>query len=269
MRIPAELPAPKAEAGPAPAAASGHVLIVDDEPQARAVIADALAEAGYASREAGSGAAGLAMARETKPRAIVLDVLMPRRDGWSVLRELKADPELCEVPVILSTVLADRELGMALGAVEYLGKPVDPDALISVIRALGSEQADVLIVDDDIVSRNLLRRILAKEGLRIHEATDGVRGLEAMRSLRPDIVLLDLVMGDPDGFAVLNRMKQEPDLREIPVIVVTSKDLTGAEKSWLREHTVSVINKDANTRAELVEALRRRITQVPPPPGVP
>jgi CheY-like chemotaxis protein len=89
-----------------------------------------------------------------------------------------------------------------------------------------------------------------------------------MRNLRPDIVLLDLVMGDPDGFAVLNRMKQEPDLREIPVIVVTSKDLTGAEKSWLREHTVSVINKDANTRAELVEALRRRITQVPPPPGV-
>ncbi len=153
---------------------------------------------------------------------------------------------------------------MALGAVEYLSKPVDAEALIAIIRSLGRERADVLIVDDDAVSRTLLRRILAKDGLQVHEATDGARGLAQMRRLRPDVVLLDLVMQEVDGFAVLEAMRQEADLRDIPVIVVTSKDLSTAEKNWLRERAVSVVKKDAETRAELVEALR---TLIPPGAG--
>ena len=150
MRLPANLASEEAVPVLTPATDRSHVLIVDDEPSARSVIASALTEAGFASREASSGATGLAMAREHRPTAIVLDVLMPRRDGWSVLRELKADPLLCEVPVILTTVLADRELGMALGAVEYLAKPVDPDALVDIIRSLGRDRADVLIVDQTL-----------------------------------------------------------------------------------------------------------------------
>jgi CheY-like chemotaxis protein len=150
------------------------------------------------------------MARRVPPRAIVLDIIMPRQDGWSVLRALKSDPELCEIPVILATVLAERELGLALGAVEYLTKPIDVDRLIATIESVCNGTRDVLVVDDDQVSRDLLRRILAKRGWTVHEAHNGVRGLEMMKTLSPHVVLLDLIMPEMNGFEMLNEMQRTP-----------------------------------------------------------
>jgi signal transduction histidine kinase/DNA-binding response OmpR family regulator/HAMP domain-containing protein len=256
--------APAAEPTAA-ATTADDVLVVDDEPAARRVIVEALAEAGFACREAGDGASGLAMARASRPRAIVLDVLMPRQDGWSVLRMLKADPELCEIPVILATVLADRELGLALGAVEYLSKPIDPDGLVATVAGLGRGAGGVLVIDDDHHARELLRRVLVKQGLDVREATDGARGLEQMRRHRPDIVVLDLMMEPTDGFAVLDAMQRDPELSDVRVVVVTAKDLSGDERQWLREHAAAVITKGVDSRERLVAALGQQIPRRDPP----
>jgi signal transduction histidine kinase/CheY-like chemotaxis protein/HAMP domain-containing protein len=245
---------------PLPASAGKTVLIIDDEPAARDVIARALAEAGLVSIEAASGAEGLAAARAHRPAAIILDIIMPHQDGWSVLRELKNDPELCEIPVILATILADRELGLSLGAVEYLTKPIDTERLIRTIEACGNGKRDVLIVDDDQASRDVLRRILTKKNWQVHEASNGVRGIELMKRLSPRLVLLDLLMPEMDGFETLSEMQQNPELQNIPVVVVTSKDLSANELNWLRDRAVAVVAKGANSRSQLVEALERQIS---------
>ena len=263
MEVPAVCNEPAAIADAAEKAAEKvsalDVLIIDDEPSARQMIATALTKAGFSYREASSGAEGIEMARKSRPIAIVLDIIMPRQDGWSVLKTLKGDPELCEIPVILATVLAERDLGLALGAVEYLTKPIDAEKLLETIEAIGKGIMEVLVVDDDRVSRDLLRRILARNGWTVHEAHNGVRGLEQMKRLKPSVVLLDLIMPEMNGFEMLKEIQREPELRIIPVIVVTSKDLSGEERAWLHDHAASVLTKDANTRIELVKELERQI----------
>ncbi|WP_157015551.1 response regulator [Mesorhizobium xinjiangense] len=235
------------------------VLIIDDEPAARSIIAKALAEAGLASLEAASGAEGIAAARTHRPAAIILDIIMPHQDGWSVLRALKSDPELCTIPVVLATILADRELGLSLGAVEYLTKPIDTDKLIRTIEACGGGNRDVLIVDDDKASREFLRRILVKKKWTVHEAADGARGLELMKQLLPRLVLLDLLMPEMDGFQTLSEMQKIPELQDIPVVVVTAKDLSAKELRWLHDRAVAVVTKGANSRSQLGEALERQL----------
>jgi signal transduction histidine kinase/CheY-like chemotaxis protein/HAMP domain-containing protein len=264
MEIPAEFkkePGEQHPAEPVPSLPPGKaVLIIDDEPAARTVIARALAEAGLASFEAASGEEGIAAARAHRPAAIILDIIMPHQDGWSVLRSLKSDKELCEIPVILATILADRELGLSLGAVEYLTKPIDTEKLIQTIEACGGGNRDVLVIDDDQASRDFLRRILIKKDWRVHEASDGVRGLGLMKRLLPRLVVLDLLMPEMDGFQTLNEMQQTPELQNIPVVVVTSKDLSTNELKWLRDRAVAVVTKGTNSRSQLVKALERQIS---------
>jgi PAS domain S-box-containing protein len=235
------------------------VLVIDDEPAARKIVAKALTDAGLNPIEAASGTDGIAAARKHRPAAIILDIIMPHQDGWSVLRTLKGDADLCAIPVILATILADRELGLSLGAVEYLTKPIDTDKLIRTIEACGGGNRDVLIIDDDQASRAFLRRILLKRDWKVHETSDGNRGLEMMQRLRPRLVLLDLIMPEMDGFQTLNEMHARPELQSIPVVVVTSKDLTANELKWLRDRAIAVVAKGANSRSKLVEALERQI----------
>ncbi|RWK43647.1 response regulator [Mesorhizobium sp.] len=266
MEIPAEFKKESSEQLPSEAVPlpprDKAVLIIDDEPAARTVIASALAEAGLASFEAASGEEGIAAARAHRPAAIILDIIMPHQDGWSVLRSLKNDRELCEIPVILATILADRELGLSLGAVEYLTKPIDTEKLIQTIEACGGGNRDVLVIDDDQASRDFLRRILIKKDWRVHEASDGVRGLGLMKRLLPRLVVLDLLMPEMDGFQTLSEMQQTPELQNIPVVVVTSKDLSMNELEWLRDRAVAVVTKGANSRSQLVKALERQISAV-------
>ncbi|OHV79608.1 response regulator [Ensifer sp. LCM 4579] len=267
MEVPAECrqqPSGEQTAEAPPTAPGRTALIIDDEPAARSLIAKALAEAGLASIEAASGAEGIAAARTHRPAAIILDIIMPHQDGWAVLRALKSDPELCTIPVILATILADRELGLSLGAVEYLTKPIDTEKLIRTIEACGGGNRDVLIIDDDRASRDFLRRILVKRDWTVHEAADGIRGLELMKRLLPRLVLLDLLMPEMDGFETLSEMQRIPELQKIPVVVVTSKDLSAKELRWLRDRAVAVVNKGANSRSQLVEALERQIPSQEP-----
>jgi CheY-like chemotaxis protein/two-component sensor histidine kinase len=247
-------------AGLLPVLASDRtVLIIDDEPAARKMIAEALADAGLNTIETASGAEGIAAARKHRPAVIILDIIMPHQDGWSVLRTLKGDSDLCTIPVILATILADRELGLSLGAVEYLTKPIDTGKLIRTIEACRGSNRDVLIIDDDQASRAFLRRILVKRDWTVHETNDGIGGLEMMQRLRPRVVLLDLIMPEMDGFQMLNEIQMRPELRSIPVVVVTSKDLSAQELKWLRNRAVEVVAKGASSRSKLIEALERQI----------
>ena len=160
---------------------------------------------------------------------------MPGLDGWAVLRELKADTDLRSIPVVLVTVLGDREMGYALGAADYLTKPIDPDALLSVLGRYhaGDGEIPVMVVDDDPMTREMLRRILSKRGWSVTEAANGSDALSVLGRTRPAVVLLDLMMPGMDGFEVLDAMRREANWRDIPVVVVTAKDLTTEEVAGL------------------------------------
>ncbi len=246
--------------------ARGTVLVIDDDPSARKMLADAIRKDGFSVHEANGGAAGLLIAREKRPDAIVLDVIMPEQDGWAVLQDIKSDERLCEIPVILATVVPDREMGLAFGAVEHLTKPVDPAKLLRTLASVangsgGGTGREVLVVDDDPSTRNLCRRILTREGWVVREAADGERGLEQLRARRPTLMLLDLMMPGMDGFALLEKLQTMPEMSELPVIVITSKDLTRDEIAWLQSRTSEVVRKGLRGRTDLVDAVKRHVEQ--------
>ena len=237
------------------------ILVIDDERPARDLVTDALSAEGYATITAPGGRDGLRLARERHPDAIILDVIMPDVDGWSVLRTLKADPEVADIPVILVTMLGDREMGLALGAVDHLTKPIVARDLIGVLaRVQRSDGAtDVLVVDDDDGTRDVLRRTLVREGWTVREAANGAQGLEQVAGSKPAIILLDLMMPEMNGFEMLQALRQNPAWIDIPVVIITSKDLSNEERDWLRGHTMDVFQKGAYGRTELIGAIRQMV----------
>ena len=239
----------------------GTVLIVDDESSIRRALSAALVKKGYRVVTAASGKEGLRLARQERPIAIVLDIIMPDPDGWTVLRSLKEDAELGEIPVILATVLGDREMGLALGAAEHLTKPIDPAelarVLVRVVRRSGA--TDVLVVDDDVGTREMLRRALTREGWIVREAEDGDTGLEEVLRSRPAVVLLDLMMPRMDGFQMLAALRRNELTRDVPVVIITSKDLTREERVWLDGNAREVFQKGGYERSRLVETLRNMV----------
>jgi CheY-like chemotaxis protein len=165
---------------------------------------------------------------------------------------------LCDIPVILVTVLGDRDMGVAPGAAEHLNKPVDPQELRRVLSRLQrlDGNTDVLIVDDDPVTRDVLRRSLSREGWIVREATNGAEGLEQLAKARPAVILLDLMMPEMNGFEMLWMLRQNSNWRDVPVVIITSKDLSREELDWLRGHALEIFQKGAYARSELVTALR-------------
>jgi signal transduction histidine kinase/DNA-binding response OmpR family regulator len=258
---PAAIPT-EAEGHAAPADFShGTILVIDDERSSRDVIGNTLSKEGFRVITAAGGKEGLRLAKLRKPDAIILDVIMPDLDGWAVLRSIKSDPEMSGIPVMLVTVLGDREMGFALGAAEHLTKPVDPQELLRVLARLRRPRGekDVLIVDDDPVTRDVLRRTLTKEGWAVREATNGVEGLEELGKSKPGAVLLDLMMPGMNGFEMLRAVRQDADWRDVPVVIITAKDLTREEREWLRVNAMEVFQKGAYGRGELIAALRTMV----------
>ncbi len=236
---------------------SGTVLVIDDNAQARELVRRFLTDEGFRVLEAADGVAGLAMAQRERPDAITLDVLMPGMDGWAVLAALKADPALADVPVIMLTMLDDRSLGFALGATEYLTKPLDRDrlrALLARYRRNGAR--DVLVVEDDRSTRELLRRQLEADGWQVAEAENGRAGLDAVSRHKPSIILLDLMMPIMDGCQFAAELRRHEAWRDIPVVVITAKDLTAEERRALNGDVQGVLQKGALTADELLRSIR-------------
>jgi signal transduction histidine kinase/CheY-like chemotaxis protein len=263
IRVPAICPSapPRRAEAVAQRTVTGTVLLVDDERVAGNVLGRALTQEGYRVVRAAGGEEGLRHAREDKPDAIILDVITPDLDGWSILRSLKTDPQLSEIPVILVTLMGDRDMGFALGAAEYLTKPINPKELIRLLARVQRREIapDVLIVDDDQTTRDVLRRMLIKEGWTVREAANGTEGLEQLARAVPAVMVLDLMMPGVDGFEVLRAVRQDPSWRDLPVVIVTSKDLSKEELEWLRGNAIDVFQKGAYSRAELISAVRAMV----------
>jgi CheY-like chemotaxis protein len=239
-----------------PAAPAGTVLVIDDDEDVHELLRRTLARHGFAVESARNGDDGLRLARKLRPQAIVLDVMMPGTDGWTVLSRLKSDPETADLPVIMLTIVENRNLGFALGAAEYLTKPIDRERLASVIlRYRRKSGAVALVVDDAPDQREIVRRMLESEGWVVDEAANGRDALERVERDAPSLILLDLIMPEMDGFEFLHELAQREIWKTIPVIVITAKDLSAEERSALDRYASNVLKKgsyDRNTLAERI-----------------
>ena len=259
IRLPADAPEPEARTAPEDASRgeAGTVLVVDDNAQARELIHRFLVDEGYRVIEAHDGAQALEIAQRERPDAITLDVLMPGMDGWAVLTALQADPELADIPVIMLTMLDDRSLGFALGATEYLTKPIDRDRLRAILaRYRHGGTLDVLIVEDDPNTRELLKRQLESDGWHVETAENGRAGLEAVERRMPGLILLDLMMPVMDGVQFAAELRRHEAWQGIPVVVITAKDLTVEERHALNGDVQGVLRKGAVTADELLRSIR-------------
>ena len=207
----------------------GTVLVIDDDATARELIATHLAAKGFAVVTAASGAEGIKLARELRPLAITLDVMMPHIDGWTVLATLKSEPSLADIPVVMVTIVDEHRRGMALGAAGYLTKPIDRERLVEILSRYraADRPSTVLVIEDDEDQRAVFREMLSAQGWLVSEAANGCLALASLASHLPDTLLLDLMMPEMDGFQLVAVLRAHPEWRKIPVVIVTALDLTG------------------------------------------
>jgi signal transduction histidine kinase/CheY-like chemotaxis protein len=245
----------KRTSAPAPKAIS--VLVIDDDPDVRELMRRHLEEQGFTVHLAASGAEGLEMVKQVQPDAITLDVLMPGIDGWGTLAALQADADTAHIPVILITMLDDRRRGFALGAWEVLTKPVNWSGLIDLLHHLEPNTGPVLVVDDDPAFREMAERTLSHHGWEVCGAEDGRAALAAAARRQPVLVLLDLLMPGMDGFEFLEAFRKEAVWREVPVVVLTAKDLTEEEHRRLDGAVVRILYKGMSGKDELMMEIER------------
>jgi len=242
---------------------SHPILVVDDDPNSRELLQRTLESEGFQVVTASSGEEGLELARQLKPALVTLDVLMPTMDGWAVLQEIKADPELEHIPVVMISIAGDKDLGYTLGAVECLTKPVDRDKL----RQLAAQYAGpaggghALVVDDDEGIRSLFRRALEDDQWTVAEAENGAVALERVSEQQPDLVLLDLMMPVMDGFEFVMHYRKLDGCLATPIIVVTAKDLSQKERQTMNGGVERIVEKGALTKQQLLVQVRDLVSQ--------
>jgi CheY-like chemotaxis protein len=239
-------------------AGAGSVLVIDDDRAVRELLQRLLTGAGYAVHTAVDGMEGLTLARELRPSAIILDVIMPHVDGWSVLTRLKNDPDLNVIPVIIVSIVADRNLCFALGACDYIVKPIEKERLLGILAAQGvlPGRRRILCIDDDVDARQLVARAL--EGhYEVLQASGGAAGLQLLEQEKPDLILLDLLMPEMDGFQVLEALRARPAWRSLPVVVLTAKDLTPADRARLDGSVRQILAKSTCTPADLLSLVKQ------------
>jgi DNA-binding response OmpR family regulator len=247
------------------------VLIVEDNAQAAELLVRHLNRGGFRTEVASDGAEALSKARELTPAAITLDVLLPKLDGWTVLTHLGRDEATKGIPVLVVSVVDDPDLGLALGAIDYMVKPVDGKELLERIRRL-QFRTDVvdrgvrlLVVDDEEANRYWLKTVLEPAGYDVIAARDGREALELVASKKPDLVLLDLVMPEMSGFDVVDAMTAQDADGMVPIVIITSKDLTEAEKQMLNGRVAATLGRASIGASDLLMLLDQ-ITQQPAVP---
>ena len=249
VAAPAEEPAAMSEA-------SKVVLAIDDDPNVIYLLRENLTEAGYCVVGVQSGDEGLQKARELRPFAITLDILMPHKDGWEILQELKGNAATQNIPIIVLSIVDNKRLGYRLGAFDYLLKPFERETILAALARISPPRDRLLVVDDDPHVVDLVRQLLEGEPYEVVAAADGLEALEAIARKRPDVILLDLLMPRMDGLAVIDRLQQDPHDRKIPVVVLTAKTLTAAEHAVLEQSVLTVIQKRGLDRDTLIQELR-------------
>ena len=261
----AETLAPRPQ--PAIRSSQSTVLVIDDDASVRDLMQRTLVKDGFRVEVAADGQRGLELAKQLQPAVITLDVMMPGMDGWAVLTALKADAETADIPVVMLTIVDDKNMGFALGAADYFTKPIDWHRLSAALkkhRRSASAQT-VLVVEDDAATREMFRRTLEKDGWKVIEAENGRFGIERVADEVPAIILLDLMMPEMDGFTFMQQLRARPDCRDIPVIVITAKDLTPEDHKRLNGEVERIMQKGATGAEQLLAEVRAiLIPQVAP-----
>ena len=264
VRIPRNTPAPVKPTGKfvptqQPSLHRGKILIIDDDPSLREAVSRMLTKEGFWVAMASDGEEGIQMAKVLRPHVITLDIAMPGMDGWQVLGKLKADLDLKNIPVVILTMLDGRSKGYALGASAVVQKPVSKEDLLAVIASVetGQSEAPILVVEDDAATQDVLHRIITEGGWESRKAMNGQEALELIQFERPKLIILDLMLPEMDGFQLLTELQNHQDWREIPIIVLTAKDLTPEDLKRLEVDQIHhVFRKGACSKDELVEAVR-------------
>jgi len=234
------------------------VLVIDDGLAQRDLMQHFLTKEGFCIRTAGSGEEGLRLARQLRPAAITLDVMMPNMDGWSVLSALKADPELCHIPVIMLTMIDDRTRGFTLGASDYATKPVDREGLSQILKkyTVPSPPSPVLLVEEDSDNRDMARTMLEMDGWQVCEAKNGHEALACMERERPSLILLDLIMPEMDGFEFAAHVRRHDEWRSIPMIVMTAHDLSSEDLLRLNGYVEKILPTEGDSHDALLNQVR-------------
>jgi len=249
-------------------AVNGHgsgplVLVVEDDPAAAELLTRQLTNAGYRTEVARSGNDALERARQLKPAAITLDIIMPELDGWEVITRLKSDEATSGIPIVVVSVVDNPELGMALGAIDYFVKPVNSSALVErlsrfdVERAPGQRKVRVLVVDDEAANRTLLTEALEPAGFTVLPATGGREAIEIAKSSKPDLVLLDLMMPEVNGYDVVEALRADERTRDTPIMVLTAANLTEADRRQLNGRVSQILSRGSVATSDIVGLLKR------------
>ena len=244
------------------------VLCIDDDPEVLDLLHGYLSDEGYKVIKAASGEEGLKKAVEMQPFAITLDIQMPHMDGWTVIKELKEKDATKDIPVIIVSIVDNIGLGYKLGAYEYLQKPILPETLIGTIEKILRRKAEtVLVVDDDPEALDLMRQFLEDEKINVRTAENGLKALDSLTKMLPDLILLDLMMPEMDGFEVINRLKKTEEWAKIPVVIITAKTLDEQESVFLDKRVEAIIAKEGMSTdvvlKEISETMRRIGAQKP------
>ncbi|MBI3332882.1 MAG: response regulator, partial [Candidatus Omnitrophica bacterium] len=238
-------------------------LVVEDDPKTLELLRFSLSREGFRVEEALDGEEALTKARALQPSLITLDIMLPTKDGWEVLRELKEDPAIRDIPVVIVSIVDEPERGFSLGAADYILKPFDREDFLRRLAGYGfttqaqREPVKILIIDDDPLAVDALASMLAPAGFEVFKAYGGLQGLEVAVQRAPDLIVLDLLMPEVSGFEVVQRLKANPQTREIPVFIVTVKDLTLEDKLQLNTLVAAIIQKGAFSRDEFLQEIGR------------
>lgn len=237
------------------------ILIAEDNEQAAQLLGIYLTEAGYQVEYATDGEEAIEKATEIRPFAITLDILLPKKDGWQVLREMKMKPNLQSIPVIIVSVTEERQLAFGLGAVDHLVKPIDKETLLASLQSLKLPSRDgsprILVVDDDPQTVRLLSTVLTSDGYEVLKVYGGSEAIETAVSQSPDLIILDMMMPQVDGFQVIQRLTGDPRTCDIPIVICTALDLTNEDRDRLNGQIQSIIRKTGNVKEELLAAIKR------------
>ena len=258
----ADAPATRAQTlasvDPSGADAPPVVLVIDSDPAARDLLHRILTKDGFVPLFADAATEGLRLGKTVRPQVIILDVSMPSQDGWEILRQIKSDPQLKDCPVVILTIVDDRRTGFALGAADYLLKPIDRGVLLATLDRFRHQQpgGHVLVVDDDPSVCEHVARTLQKDGWRVETAADGAEALRKVEAERPQLILLDLMLPVIDGFEFMERLRGSPAWAELPVIVLTGKDVTGEDRRRLAG-VATILTKQDYEPADLLSVLRK------------
>lgn len=263
--IPSDRPKTVERADVPPTSVSGSdpnnlVVCVDDDPEVLMLLKNHLEAEGFEFVGVTDSTDAIETIREQRPVLVTLDIMMPDKDGWQILQELKVDPDLNNIPVVIHSVVENKALALSLGAESYIVKPVEAGKIVSVVRGFtGTSGGDILVVDDNEDFTNFLRNLLERSKFSISTARNGVEAVEYLKSNVPSLVFLDLLMPEMDGFEVVEKMNEIERLKEVPVVVLTAKEVTEEERALLNSRIKNIVKKEGLTREIILREVNKFI----------